>query len=181
MSLQVQSQLSLSINHHCGTKTVHRKSFNNCVHFTMCRYAKKCLGYMHREDSNYSGCILLLPEAGSYKPAHSHQLPGFLLPPNVSLRTLRLTGGPSHCCAYAGLCSLGPLLCSVRVVSVLISYNLIRNTRSSFSNRSTYIFMIVYVCACVCMLGGCLGGGKRYEILWSWSYRPSEHLTWVQE
>lgn len=106
---------------------------------------------MHREYSNYGGYILLLPEAGSYKPAHSHQPPGFLLPPNASLRTLRLTGEPSHhliCCAYVGLCSLSPLLCSVWVVSVLIPYNVIRNTRSPFSNRSTYVFMFVYVCAC---------------------------------
>lgn len=59
---------------------------------------------------------------------------------------------PSHhfiCCAYVGLCSLSPLLCSVRAVSVLIPYSLIRNTCSSFSNRSTYVFMFVYVRACV--------------------------------
>lgn len=33
------------------------------------------------------------------------------------------------------------------------------------------------MCFCVHVCMGCLGGRKRYEILWSWSYRQSELLT----
>lgn len=44
------------------------------------------------------------------------------------------------------------------------------------------IYLRFYVCICTCLcVGWCVGSQKRYEILWSWSYRQSEHLTLVQE
>lgn len=108
---------------------------------------------MHRGYSNYGGYVLLLLEAGSYKPAHSHQLP---LPPNASLRTLRLTGGPSHhliCWAYVGLCSL---LSSVpfRLSLFLPPTTWLEIHVPHFkTDLLTFLCLYMYMLVCACVYG----------------------------